>query len=415
MEAVVLLDFAAFADARGDTHVRAQTVLEWAARPRSTHARLRRLSAAVVFARHLKGTDPRHEVPPSGVFGRRPQGRAYVFSPEQVRDIISVAAALGPPGSIRPRTYSTLFGLLASTGLRIGEALALQVGDVTRDGLLIRNTKFRKSRLVPLHPTAVDALAAYLRVRSEVALADPHVFVTIRGTRLAYPTAAVNFLRRRGARPDNPSGRLAPHRGRLAFRGRGRPRDHREQGQRVHALRLQGTRVREAGQAQASTDAHVETAVAPTLLSPREGSREPKSRVTSSKCATPTEALKLLNSSLPLELLDSACAGVQAETYQEHVPIDMVRGDPPMLKVWSDGLDVVVARELCQVPSVLDRHYRVTGHTLRHAAWREVPQSLTVALQHRGQVEHVPAADLTRRPRACWIGRLADVSGHRQL
>jgi hypothetical protein len=79
-----------------------------------------------------------------------------------------------------------------------------------------------------------------------------------------------------------------------------------------------------------------------------------------------------------------------------------------MLRVWSDGLDVVVARELCQVPVVLDRHYRVTGHTLRHTAWREVPESQTVPLQCKDTVEHVPAGVLvTTRDRACWIGRLA--------
>ena len=79
-----------------------------------------------------------------------------------------------------------------------------------------------------------------------------------------------------------------------------------------------------------------------------------------------------------------------------------------MLKVWSDGLDVVVARDLCQVPSVLDHHYRVTGHTLRHARWREVPQCQTVPIQARGTVEHVYASDLVlTRDRACWIGRMA--------
>jgi len=82
-----------------------------------------------------------------------------------------------------------------------------------------------------------------------------------------------------------------------------------------------------------------------------------------------------------------------------------------MLKVWSDGLDVVVARELFQVPSVLDRHYRVTGHTLRHARWREVPQSQTVPIQHKEMVEHVPASELvSMRDCACWIGRLAGVT-----
>lgn len=87
--------------------------------------------------------------------------------------------------------------------------------------------------------------------------------------------------------------------------------------------------------------------------------------------------------------------------------MDMVEGDTSMLKVWSDGRDVVVARELGEVPSVLDRHYRVTGHTLRHATWREMPPCHTVPLQRKGEVQHVPASDLSMRSRACWIGLLA--------
>ncbi len=195
-EAGLLLDFASFAEERGDTYLRAQTALDWAARPRKLYSRVRRLDVATVFARHLKGEDGRHEVPPSGVFGRRPQrGHPYIFSEAQIRDILAVAAAMAPRGSLRPKTFSTLFGLLASTGLRVREALALRLDDVTPDGLVIQKTKFRKNRLVPLHATVADALAAYLRARRRVATADAHVFITLRRTGLSYMTAAVNFLR----------------------------------------------------------------------------------------------------------------------------------------------------------------------------------------------------------------------------
>ena len=83
-----------------------------------------------------------------------------------------------------------------------------------------------------------------------------------------------------------------------------------------------------------------------------------------------------------------------------------------MLKVWSDGLDVVVARDLGQVPSVLDRHYRVTGHTLRHTTWREVPHSQTLRLHRENSVQQVEACALASSPDgAGWVGRLAAAMG----
>jgi integrase len=88
---------------------------------------------------------------------------------------------LGPKGSLRPYTYSTLFGLLITTGLRISEALSLVFDDFTEDGLVIRNTKFKKSRLVPLHETASDGLAKYLCRRSRFASCDNHIFISLRG------------------------------------------------------------------------------------------------------------------------------------------------------------------------------------------------------------------------------------------
>lgn len=98
----------------------------------------------------LKRGESRHDVPPTGVFGsgrhRRPV--AYVFSQAEVRRIIGAALELAPKASLRPHTNYTLLGLLAATGLRIGEALRLRLDDITPDGLEIRETKFRKSRQV---------------------------------------------------------------------------------------------------------------------------------------------------------------------------------------------------------------------------------------------------------------------------
>jgi integrase len=103
------------------------------------------------------------------------------------------AARLPPTGSLRPWTYCTLFSLLATTGLRISEALALRFSDLSEDGLQIRETKFRKSRLIPLHPSADAGLQRYLDRRRRVGGADDHVFISLRDTALSYPTVNGTF------------------------------------------------------------------------------------------------------------------------------------------------------------------------------------------------------------------------------
>ena len=82
-----------------------------------------------------------------------------------------------PVVSITPYTYHYLFGLLATTGMRVSEVVALLESDLTKDGLLIRETKFHKSRLVPIHPTTRKALSEYLALRRRIGGPDPHLFV----------------------------------------------------------------------------------------------------------------------------------------------------------------------------------------------------------------------------------------------
>ena len=93
---------------------------------------------------------------------------------------------LGPPHSLRPHTYATLISLLAATGLRVSESLNLLLSDIQTEGLLIRKTKFQKTRLVPLHETAVAGLRQYLQRRRRLHPGGEHVFVSNRGQRLAY-------------------------------------------------------------------------------------------------------------------------------------------------------------------------------------------------------------------------------------
>ena len=182
----LLRNFVKFSAVCGDRFVRTQTALNWAALAPSASQRGRRLDVVRIFARHVQ-TDRRlksDEVPPVGVFSsKRLPYRPFIFTADQIRKILEYASSLRPEGSLRPWTYCTLFSLLAVTGMRISEALALRLEDMTPNGLLIRKTKFQKSRILPLHPSTRAGLETYLRRRQNYAVTDDHVFVSLRGRR----------------------------------------------------------------------------------------------------------------------------------------------------------------------------------------------------------------------------------------
>ena len=191
----LLKSFAAFATERGQTHVHTQTAIDWAARGPSVAQRDARLKAVCRFVRHVRVEDARHELPPANHFGARKTRRSpHIYSAAEIDRLIEAALRLRPKGGLRSRTYATLIALLSVTGLRISEALKLTVADVTRDGLLIRETKFRKTRLVPLHDTAVAGLKRYLARRRPRSEADP-VFVDARGLPLRYIAVKETFDR----------------------------------------------------------------------------------------------------------------------------------------------------------------------------------------------------------------------------
>ena len=180
----ILRSFARFASERGENHIRTASVMEWASQIKAPWYRLEPVAP---FARYLHAEDEQHEVPPSQLVGRRPPRRIpFIFSQDELNRLLQAAMCLRPVGSLRPHTYATLFGLLAVSGLRISEALNLRFDDVTADGLLIRKTKFQKSRLVPLHETAVAGLERYLERRKRTAATDDHVFVSLPGRRLSH-------------------------------------------------------------------------------------------------------------------------------------------------------------------------------------------------------------------------------------
>lgn len=194
-EYTLLKGFATFAEAAGDTFVQTDRVLEWVARVPSPHQRRRRLLAVRQFAMAMHTEDRPDEVPPKDVLVSVPYRRPppYIYTPEEIARLMAAMGRLGPPGSIRPLMYTTLIGLLAATGLRISEALALRIKDVTDDGLLILETKFKKSRLVPLHDTTRQALDVYLSVRTRVATASDALFISMWNDKFSLTTVGHTF------------------------------------------------------------------------------------------------------------------------------------------------------------------------------------------------------------------------------
>jgi integrase/recombinase XerD len=189
----LLKSFAAFATECGQTHVHAQTAIDWATRGPSVAQRDVRLKAVCRFVRHVRVEDARHELPPANHFGARKTRRPpHIYSTAEIDRLIEAALLLRSKGGLRSQTYATLIALLSVTGLRISEALKLTVADMTRDGLLIRETKFRKTRLVPLHDTAVAGLNRYLERRRPRSEADP-VFANARGLPLRYIAVKETF------------------------------------------------------------------------------------------------------------------------------------------------------------------------------------------------------------------------------
>ena len=181
-----------------------QLAVAWAARPPdadpSWHAA--RLSAVRLFARHLQAADPRTEIPPAGLLpGRSRRAEPYLYSAAEITALMTAAAAIRAP--MRAATYQTLVGLLAVTGMRVGEAISLDRcdADLAAGIITVRKAKFGKSRQVPLHPGTMTALEAYARIRDEniPRPGTPAFFVSLTGTRLIYKNVHFTYHRLTGA------------------------------------------------------------------------------------------------------------------------------------------------------------------------------------------------------------------------
>lgn len=215
----LLAQFLTYLEELGQQCVSTETAFAWATLLTGVHRSWwsYRLSIIRGFATHLRTIDPATEVPPVDLLPWRPcRATPYLYSEEEVTALVTATATLRTPH--RAATYRTLIGLLAVTGMRVGEAIALDRGDFDSiNGLLIvRNGKFGKSRELPLHPSTADVLRRYLRRRDrpQSAPSIPALFASTAATRLLYCNVQWTF------------GRLARHAGLKPRSASCRPRIH---------------------------------------------------------------------------------------------------------------------------------------------------------------------------------------------
>jgi len=202
-ERTLLRDFVRFIETHTDAGpIRAQVAVQWACASSAQRGRggaAQRLSMARGFLAYVRSILPETEVPDRSLVAAFRRPKPYLFTSEQINALIQTAQQVGPKGSLRPDTLSTLIGLIASTGLRVGEAIRLRREDVRLDQrppvLHIHETKFHKSRFVPLHLTTADRLRRYLVRKASLhydALSDV-VFVSETGQPLNPKTLWYRF------------------------------------------------------------------------------------------------------------------------------------------------------------------------------------------------------------------------------
>jgi len=194
---VLLQQFVAYLDEHDAHTITIEHALGFATAPNGASPRWQalRLSAIRCFARWAAASDPRMQVPPARLLPARPTRAApYIYSPDQIRRLLAAAQELRP--AIRAATFTTLIALMAATGIRTGEAIGLDVASLDRAAATLRVTgKYGKTRLLPLHPSVLDGLTAYLDTRSRLlpAAACPALLISSTGRRLPPSTVHPTF------------------------------------------------------------------------------------------------------------------------------------------------------------------------------------------------------------------------------
>lgn len=210
-EEPLLGQFAAFMDQAGLTTITTDAALAWATDPVDADPCWwgSRLGVVRTFASWLRAFDPGTQVPPADLLPcRSRRAEPYPYTGADITALLHAATTIGP--SLRAATYQTLVGLLAVTGMRVGEAINLDRTDLDTAGgiLTIRHTKFDKSRELPLHPTTITALGAYARVRDRACPhpRTPSLLVSTVGTRLIYKNVHqiwLDLVAQAGLRPKS--------------------------------------------------------------------------------------------------------------------------------------------------------------------------------------------------------------------
>jgi integrase/recombinase XerC len=220
--ATELTRFARYADACGHRGRLSQDlILGWAqehVRHSSAVTAARRLEVIRPFASHYRQFEPDTEIPPTGILGRGHRRLApHIYTDEEIAQLLDAARQLLPSAGLRPLTYRTLFGLIAATGLRLSEALKLTLADTDLQAatLTVRETKFRKSRCMPLHPSTVRELLLYRQTRDRCCgtEASAPLFVSRKGRYLPKRTVENVFQRLQSrlgwrARGEHPNPRI---------------------------------------------------------------------------------------------------------------------------------------------------------------------------------------------------------------
>jgi integrase len=217
LPAAALRRFVDFLECEGSDFITTELALRWAQQPARCQPATwaDRLDVVRRFATWRSAIDFRTEIPPRRILPhRRRRNTPYIYTDEEIQQLMGEASRLPSPTGLRALTYATLFGLLATTGLRPGEGIALEVADVDLLGgvLAVRKTKFGKSRFVPIHHSTREALADYSEQRDRLCRRRPTkaFFVSERGTRLYQGIVAHTFAkvsRAIGLRPPTTGGR----------------------------------------------------------------------------------------------------------------------------------------------------------------------------------------------------------------
>jgi len=198
----LLRNFVTYAEKEAASFITRELALRWATQPKNCQPAqwANRLSMVRTFARYVSAMDIRTEIPPYGLLPHRFYRKSpYLYTDEEIARLIRAARQLSSPRGLRAFTYSTLFGLLAITGMRMSEPIALDCDDVdlTQGILTVRRTKFGKSRILPIHASTLQELQNYCQLRDRICpwAKARSFFVSERGTRLTEWSVRWTFVR----------------------------------------------------------------------------------------------------------------------------------------------------------------------------------------------------------------------------